>query len=61
LSAELIKTGTLGDAGFMTGEEQLGYRRLADLVGVVSHFCKTAMMANVAGAESPADAPSNLA
>ena len=61
LSVELIKSGTLGDAGFKTAEEQLGYRRLADLVGVVSHFCKTAMMANVAGAEAPADAPSNLA
>lgn len=61
LAQSLIKTGTLDDAAFKVGEEQLGYRQLADLVGVVSHFCKTAMMANVAGAEAPADAPSTLA
>ena len=61
LAAQLIKTGTLDDAGFKAAEDQLGYRRIADLVGVVSHFCKTAMMANVAGAEAPADAPSTLA
>lgn len=61
LADELIKTGTLDDAAFKAAEDQLGFRRLADLVGVVSHFCKTAMMANVAGAEVPADAPSTLA
>ncbi|NQU69400.1 MAG: hypothetical protein HQ514_02555 [Rhodospirillales bacterium] len=61
VAVQLIKTGTLDDAGFKSAEEKLGYRRLADTVGVVSHFCKTAMMANVAGAEVPADAPSTLA
>ena len=58
---ELLATGTLGDAGFAAAEKTLGYRRLADLVGVIGHFCKTAMMANVVGAEAPADWPSHLA
>ena len=57
---ELLETGTLGDAGFAAAEQTLGYRRLADLVGVIGHFCKTAMMANVVGAEAPADWPSHL-
>ena len=58
---EILATGTLGDAGFAAAEKTLGYRRLADLVGVIGHFCKTAMMANVVGAEAPADWPSHLA
>ena len=58
---ELLETGTLGDAGFAAAREVLGYRRLADLVGVIGHFCKTAMMANVVGAEAPAEWPSHLA
>ena len=58
---ELLETGTLGDAGFEAARDAIGYRRLADLVGVIGHFCKTAMMANVVGAEAPADAPSHLA
>ena len=58
---ELLETGTLGDAVFAAAEDALGYRRLADLVGIVGHFCKTAMMANVVGAEAPDDAPSRLA
>ena len=57
---ELLETGTLGDAGFAAAEETIGYRRLVDLVGVIGHFCKTAMMANVVGAEAPADWPSHL-
>ncbi len=58
---EVLETGTLGDAGFKAAEKTLGYRRLADLVGVIGHFCKTAMMANVVGAETPAEWPSHLA
>lgn len=58
---ELLATGTLGEAGFAAAETTLGYRRLADLVGVIGHFCKTAMMANVVGAEAPAEWPSHLA
>ncbi len=58
---ELLETGTLGDAGFEAASDTIGYRRLADLVGVIGHFCKTAMMANVVGAEAPAEWPSHLA
>ena len=58
---ELLETGTLGEDGFAAAEEVLGYRRLADLVGAIGHFCKTAMMANVVGAEAPPDWPSHLA
>ncbi|MCY4548843.1 MAG: hypothetical protein OXC28_10780 [Defluviicoccus sp.] len=58
---ELLATGTLGADGFAAAEEVLGYRRLADLVGVIGHFCKTAMMANVVDAEAPAEWPSHLA
>ncbi len=58
---ELLETGMLGDAGFEAARDAIGYRRLADLVGVVGHFCKTAMMANVVGAEAPARSPSLLA
>ena len=58
---ELLETGTLGDAGFEAAREALGYRRMADLVGVIGHFCKTAMMANVVGAEAPEGSPSQLA
>ncbi len=57
---ELLETGTLGGAGFEAASGTLGYRRLADLVGVIGHFCKTAMMANVVGAEPPAEWPSHL-
>ena len=38
----------------------LGYKRLADVVGVIGHFTTTAMMANVVGAEPRADAPTLL-
>ena len=58
---ELLETGTLDEDGFAAAEEILGYRRLADLVGVIGHFCKTAMMANVVGAEAPSEWPSQLA
>ena len=57
---ELLATGSLGDDGFKTAESTIGYQRLADVVGVIGHFCTTAMMANVAGAEAPDDAPSRI-
>ena len=58
---ELLETGTLGAAGFDAAREAIGHGGLADLVGVIGHFCKTAMMANVVGAEAPAESPSRLA
>lgn len=57
---ELLATGTLGDDGFRAAETALGYRRLADVIGTIGHFCTTAMMANVVGAEPAADAASKL-
>ena len=60
VARELLATGTLGDDGFKAAESTIGYQRLADVVGVIGHFCTTAMMANVAGAETPADAASQL-
>ncbi len=56
----LLETGTLGDDVFKAASTTLGYRRLADVVGVIAHFSATAMMANVAGAEPSADAPSHI-
>ena len=60
VARELLATGSLGDDIFKAAESTLGYQRLADLVGVIGHFSTTAMMANVVGAEAPADAPSHL-
>ena len=60
VARELLATGSLGDDAFGAAESAIGYRRLADLVGVIGHFCTTAMMANVAGAEAPGDAPSQI-
>ncbi len=60
VARELLATGTLGDDGFKAAESTIGYQRLADVVGVIGHFSGTAMMANVAGAEPPADAPSRI-
>ena len=60
VARELLATGSLGDGTFKAAESTLGYQRLADLVGVIGHFSTTAMMANVVGAEAPADAPSHL-
>jgi 4-carboxymuconolactone decarboxylase len=57
---ELLATGTLEDAGFKAAEATLGYRRIADVIGTIGHFCTTAMMANVAGAEPSAGAASKL-
>jgi 4-carboxymuconolactone decarboxylase len=57
---ELLSSGTVSDATFKQAESTLGFRKLVDVVGTVGHYTKTAMMANVAGAEAPADAPSQL-
>jgi len=57
---ELLATGTLSDDGFESAEAALGTRRLVEIVGAIGHFCTTAMMANVVGAEPAADAPSRL-
>ena len=60
VAKEVIETGTLSDASFASAKSALGLRRLVDAAGVVAHFCGTAMMANLAGAQAPADAPSKL-
>jgi 4-carboxymuconolactone decarboxylase len=60
VARELLATGSLGDDTFKAAESTLGYQRLADVVGVIGHFSTTAMMANVVGAEAPADAQSHL-
>ncbi len=60
VARELLATGSLGDELFAAAESAIGYRRLADVVGAIGHFCTTAMMANVAGAAWPGDASSQL-
>jgi 4-carboxymuconolactone decarboxylase len=60
VACELLASGTLGDASFGEAAARLGYERLADIVGAIGHFCTTAMMANVVGAEPASDAPSLL-
>src|SRR5262245_5763920 len=60
VARELLATGSLGDDSFKAAESTLGYPRLADVIGVIGHFSTTAMMANVVGAEPPADARSHL-
>lgn len=60
VARELLASGTLSDGVFKAAESTLGYQRLADVVGVIGHFSTTAMMANVVGAEPPANAPSYL-
>ena len=57
---ELLATGTLSDDGFESAEAALGTRCLVEIVGAIGHFCTTAMMANVVGAEPAPDAPSRL-
>src|ERR1044071_4817368 len=60
VTRELLATGSLTDEIFKAAESTLGYKRLADLIGVIGHFTTTAMMANVVGAEPRADASSLL-
>ncbi len=60
VARELLETGTLGDDIFEAARSTIGYRGLADVVGVIGHFTATAMMASVAGAEPSPDAPSHI-
>jgi len=57
---EVVETGTLSQASFDAAMKVLGNRKLIETVGVVGQFCKTAMVANLAGATAPADAPVKL-
>jgi 4-carboxymuconolactone decarboxylase len=60
VAREVVDTGTLTQASFDAAMKVLGNRRLIEVVGAVGQFCKTAMVANLAGATAPADAPSKL-
>jgi 4-carboxymuconolactone decarboxylase len=60
VTRELLATGSLAEEIFKAAESTLGYKRLADVVGVIGHFTTTAMMANVVGAEPRPDAQSLL-
>lgn len=57
---ELLATGTLSEDGFTAAEATLGRKRLVEIVAAIGHFCTTAMMANIVGAEPAEDAPSHL-
>jgi len=57
---ELLATGTLSGDGFKSAEAALGHKRLVEIVHTISHFCETALMANLVGAVPPADAVSRL-
>ena len=39
VTRELLATGSLGDDFFAAAESTIGYRRLADVVGAIGHFC----------------------
>lgn len=60
VAAEIVETGTLAQASFDAAMKVLGNRKLIETVGVVGQFTKTAMIANLAGAVAPVDAPSKL-
>ncbi len=60
VASELVRTGTLDDAGFKAAEAAIGFRRMADVVGVIGHFTSTALMANLAGCVPADDMPSHL-
>jgi 4-carboxymuconolactone decarboxylase len=60
VAKEMVETGTLTQASFDAAMKTLGMRKLIETVGAVGQFCKTAMVANLAGATAPADAPSKL-
>ncbi len=57
---ELLGSGTLSHEAFNSAQTVLGYRCLVEVVAAIGHFCTTALMANVVGAEPPIDAPSHL-
>jgi 4-carboxymuconolactone decarboxylase len=60
IAKEVLASGTLSDATFKAAQAMLGNRKLVDAVGLTAQFTKTAFMANLGGAEAPADAPSKL-
>jgi 4-carboxymuconolactone decarboxylase len=60
VAKEMVETGTLAPHSFEAAMKVLGTRKLVETVGAVGQFCKTAMVANLAGAVAPADAPSKL-
>jgi len=60
VAKEMVETGTLAQGSFDSAMKVLGMRKLIETVGAVGQFCKTAMVANLAGATAPADAPSKL-
>ena len=60
VAKEVVESGTLSQTSFDAAMKVLGNRKLIETVGCVGQFCKTAMVANLAGATAPADAPSKL-
>jgi 4-carboxymuconolactone decarboxylase len=60
VAREIIDTGTLSPASFEAAHKILGTTKIVDTVGAVGQFCKTALVANLAGATAPDDAPSKL-
>ena len=60
VAGELLTTGNLSDDGFKAAQAALGYVRMSEIVHTIGHFCTTAMMANVVGAEPPEDAATFL-
>jgi len=60
VTKELLSSGTLSHEAFSSAQTVLGYRCIVEVVAAIGHFCTTAMMANVVGAEPPIDAPSHL-
>jgi 4-carboxymuconolactone decarboxylase len=60
VARELLSSGNLSDEAFKAAESALGYKRIAEIIHTIGHFCTTAMMANVVGAVPAADAPSHL-
>jgi 4-carboxymuconolactone decarboxylase len=59
-TGELLATGTLSDKGFKAAEAALGHTRMVEIAHTISHFCETALMANLIGAVRAPDAPSVL-
>ena len=57
---ELLASGNLSDDGFKAADTALGYKRMAEIVHTIGHFCTTALMANMVGAVPADDAPSKL-
>jgi len=60
VARELLASGTLSDKGFKAAEAVLSHRTMVEIVNTISHFCETALMANLVGAVPPADAVTKL-